>query len=423
MKIIVKNRGNHINHLTPEIMDRYLRGDLTDREMNAVERLMLESEFDKEAMEGISSLSEGQMVSDLSLLQKRLDNRVIPSRKNTWWLVAAIFALLVTSGVLLVEYTNPSSPQISESQSPPIDNQEFPEKEENVDVEETIEEDIADADDQTELMSEAPPQEQISAASARSEKLAVIDEEMTILDSDEAVVSSPEQLSGLAADSLSDLSLPQIAINRREQQLYGTIKGEDLGPRTMSAGKRLDLLHGKVVNQSGTPIPGANIEVTGTDKGTVTNDAGEFELNVGDVPGNKLKISYLGLLSQELQVPTQDSLTVVMSDDTMSLDEVANMVSSKSATPSNGLISFNEYLKANVNKPEIDSKEGEVVVEFTVKANGDLEDFKILKTPGEPFSAEALRLIKEGPIWNPALQNGTPSDDRVQVVVTFPSDN
>jgi TonB family protein len=89
--------------------------------------------------------------------------------------------------------------------------------------------------------------------------------------------------------------------------------------------------------------------------------------------------------------------------------------------PVNGKDSFDKYIEENISKPET-LHEGEkaiVVVNFMVKISGAIDSIKILRSPGDEFSKEAIRLIKEGPSWTPAKSNGEFIDDEVRVRIVF----
>jgi TonB family protein len=60
-----------------------------------------------------------------------------------------------------------------------------------------------------------------------------------------------------------------------------------------------------------------------------------------------------------------------------------------------------------------------VRVEFTVKADGQLSDFKIKKGLGYGCDEEAIRLIKEGPAWKPAVYQGKKVERKITVYVPF----
>ncbi len=75
---------------------------------------------------------------------------------------------------------------------------------------------------------------------------------------------------------------------------------------------------GTVKDASGNPIPGVSILEKGTQNGTSTNADGKFSLTVKE--GAKLIIRSIGLVTQE--VSASANLTIVMNDDSKSLNEV-----------------------------------------------------------------------------------------------------
>lgn len=78
---------------------------------------------------------------------------------------------------------------------------------------------------------------------------------------------------------------------------------------------------GVVVDASGTPLIGVNVLEKGTTNGTITDFDGKFTLNVSS-PNAKLVISYIGYVSQEVSVPKNGELKVVLKEDTETLEEV-----------------------------------------------------------------------------------------------------
>ena len=76
---------------------------------------------------------------------------------------------------------------------------------------------------------------------------------------------------------------------------------------------------GQVSDVNRMPIIGASVLEQGTTNGTITNLDGYFTLNADE--GSVLRISYLGYITQEVTV-SGHSLTVVMKEDTQTLDEV-----------------------------------------------------------------------------------------------------
>lgn len=89
---------------------------------------------------------------------------------------------------------------------------------------------------------------------------------------------------------------------------------------TVNRQKDIMKITGKVIDNQGEGVIGANVMEKGTTNGTITNMDGEFSL---EVPIKAtLQISYIGFNTQEIPVNGQKTFTVRMTEDTQSLDEV-----------------------------------------------------------------------------------------------------
>ncbi len=77
---------------------------------------------------------------------------------------------------------------------------------------------------------------------------------------------------------------------------------------------------GTVVDESGSPMPGVNVIVSGTSNGTVTDISGKFTISVGT--GSKLLFSFIGYTSQEVEVGNNSVLDVSMKVDVTELSEI-----------------------------------------------------------------------------------------------------
>ena len=83
------------------------------------------------------------------------------------------------------------------------------------------------------------------------------------------------------------------------------------------------------------------------------------------------------------------------------------------------------YINKNLKYPQTSINngiEGVVQVKFTVKTDGALDKFSIVRLVDPDLEAEALRLVKGMPAWTPATVSGNPveSESTVQVTFTLP---
>lgn len=79
-------------------------------------------------------------------------------------------------------------------------------------------------------------------------------------------------------------------------------------------------IKGKIVNEKGEPIPGANVQVKGSRKGTSTNANGEFTIDADK--GDILIISYIGYSTKQITVGDNKPLQISMEVSSQQLGEL-----------------------------------------------------------------------------------------------------
>ena len=78
---------------------------------------------------------------------------------------------------------------------------------------------------------------------------------------------------------------------------------------------------GKVTDSSGTPLPGASVVVKGTTTGVITDNNGNYSLS--NITENAtLQFSFIGMKTQEVKIGTQTTINVVLTEESIGLDEV-----------------------------------------------------------------------------------------------------
>ena len=89
--------------------------------------------------------------------------------------------------------------------------------------------------------------------------------------------------------------------------------------RTMTAALPGNL-RGVVRDPYGQPLPGATVLIKDTETGTVTDIDGQFSLDVDDYA--TLIVSFIGYITEEIEVNSQTDLSIQLVEDLTSLDEV-----------------------------------------------------------------------------------------------------
>ncbi|MCE7065497.1 TonB-dependent receptor [Dyadobacter sp. CY326] len=77
---------------------------------------------------------------------------------------------------------------------------------------------------------------------------------------------------------------------------------------------------GKVSDEQGLPLPGVSVVVKGTTSGSVTDNEGNYTVNADR--NSTLVYSFIGYLTQEVEIGTKNSVDIRLAADTKALEEV-----------------------------------------------------------------------------------------------------
>ena len=80
---------------------------------------------------------------------------------------------------------------------------------------------------------------------------------------------------------------------------------------------------------------------------------------------------------------------------------------------------FSKWVTSQIQYPAIAQEmqiQGKVTLQFTIEKDGSLQNVKVLSTPDESLSKEAVRVVSSSPKWKPGKQR----DRAVKVSYTFP---
>ncbi|WP_047246636.1 SusC/RagA family TonB-linked outer membrane protein [Maribacter thermophilus] len=146
----------------------------------------------------------------------------------------------------------------------------------------------------------------------------------------------------------------QIIVKERKDESDNTPKEEEVKVVQQT-------ITGVVSDESGMPLPGVNVVVQGTTTGTQSDFDGNYAINAGD--DDVLVFSYLGMVTQKVNVNGKTSINVTLKEDVAALDEVVVVAygtqTKESVTGSVGVVkseeleqvptsSFEQSLRGNV---------------------------------------------------------------------------
>ncbi len=198
------------------------------------------------------------------------------------------------------------------------------------------------------------------------------------------------------------------------------------------------------------PLPGAVIKLKDSETGTMADMEGRFILEALTDDEETLEVSYIGMITEEVPATTDQPMEIALVPDQISLDEVvvvghgsskttsmrssttavnetepSGSVEYENAVPENGLAEFRSYIDTALVYPEPTETSGKevVVLKFSVAPDGRPQNFRVIRAPeNEAFEKEAIRVVSEGPAWQPATRNGQYTDEEVRLRIAFRKD-
>ena len=132
-----------------------------------------------------------------------------------------------------------------------------------------------------------------------------------------------------------------------------------------------------MTNTAGEPIIGATVlEKGNTTNGTITDIDGNFTINL---PANAtLSISYIGYITQEIQVGYQTSFKVVLKDDTKTVDTETGALWYEEALPAESVL-YGLVVATPITSPKVrDIAKNGIEKKYERTINSDLV-FELLK--------------------------------------------
>ncbi|MCB8994744.1 MAG: carboxypeptidase-like regulatory domain-containing protein [Bacteroidales bacterium] len=398
---------------------RYASGEMSDRERNAFEKNLQKDPFESEAEEGLSEIGADEFESDLLQLKSRLALKTRSGTRKTFYRAAAGIAVLLAFSSLFYYFLNKNI----ESGKGPImvsESTQSPKQEAPAPLNEL---------DKTPVENDLQIQKNANK-SAGSGSVLQTEKTMTppevLAESRDQYKEDTETMNLKSGQNISqrDESINEMAVFPEAAK---SVSGKE-SPSSRASGKKK--ISGNVVSSDDyQPVPGVSLALKGSSETTITDSGGRFEIAAPENSDSTLEIEVLhaDMEAQDIVVIPDEELHIVMNPSADHIDELAiasmakedgKVSRSKSsvnefhpALPVDGEKSFREYLLKNqvFPKSEISVQKAKVVLEFRVDTNGRPVDIRVNQSPGKEFSDEAVRLLKSGPAWKPAVPVENPT--------------
>ncbi len=444
-----------------EDFEKYFRDDLSEQERHEMERRAVEDGFEAEAMEGWTEVPVDVAKTDLAEIRERLK----PEEKSFNWfkIAAAVALLIVASWVVLNNFKqqpemlaqdksdiNPSEDAIGNSIT---ETSELPLAEETVEpapAEEQQLEEINEPELETDLLasnhSNEPDQEiffnsrtttpKLQAKSEITEELTVANLDVSELDIVESEAEPPVQV--LAAEGQDQ---PAVRFSP-DEQVY-SVTENDLFEIRSKDDWTFRQIQGNVLDEEGDIVSDARIVLDGTSILAVSDFSGKFEMAIPDsLSSPSLTFSSTGFNQLNYNIDQSDTFDVVMARDdpanfttaflfsrtarkrskNSDIETFYDEVGFAPAAPEIGYKKYDKYLKKNTRTPEEAKRKrvkGTVLISMHVSVTGELSGFKIIRGLGAGCDEEAIRVVKEGPVWTPAKSGGESIEITTEIEIKF----
>ena len=385
----------------------YIRGQRRGKEANQLERKAMEDPFLQDAIDGYDSV-EGNHISAIDDLEKRLSTPKKRFNKRVWIGAAAAAVVLLIGIPLLL-----NKPYMAEESTVVSD---IIQTEEEI-APSLIQKDTILVADHHELnkhhdtvskVKETPsPSLPAEASPENIELIAENVAEDTEVANDVKNVPDKEIRLSTALDVRE-----KTIIEEAQKEISETLAGRVSSISTPPTPSDKLFISGRIVDETGEPIPGVTIQLSNTHTGTVSDVAGNFQLIIPIDKQERLIASYIGM--KNVEIPLKENTgDIMMRADDMALNETivigygvakkrlfARSTSSVSEKETFGEKEFKDYFIQNYDKEICEGQKLIITVEFFIDPMGRPAHIDIKENSCPGLESEIKRLLLGSPLWS-----------------------
>ncbi len=421
---------------------------------------MLDDEFQADAMDGLDELSGIDALDDhLEDIDNRIDALLNKETKTIFWTttrkLAATIALILVSA-LTFQLVNQGSNSAETGELTEL-------KKSEADQPSTASsnDSLVQMSDKTEFLAEDSTVENnalLAEVVEETEPLQGIDQEMELA---EAVVveDSFEKVENNQISTLAKITeVPKRALRGESLEdarptdprslvgidsvVSGRVRGapiENTDIKTLVTGTVFSL-------GNGNPLSNVIITEKGTNNQIITSLDGKFSIPITQAQ-SILSLQAEGYKAKEISANDTSGFSIVLEPELAQRAELftnslldSNRLKQESkadfgfkvtpdmllkdgpASPIAGQKTFDQYLADSLRYPAqalANNVRGRVVLEFTVLEDGSVDNFEVIRGLGSGCNEEAIRLIQEGPTWQPKIENRKAVISTVRKTIRF----
>ncbi len=457
---------------TAEDIRKYLDGELSGPEMQAMEKAALDDPFLADALEGYeeSRKQSYSFESDLADLRNRLTERTKQQKRKRGilipmkWTVAASILIIASATVFTFIYVTQKTNQTKiakteEKDSSVFNNRTLPGA--VADTTSSAQGNPVSHDSSMRPLASEHSTAKVQIPNSRNGKSA-IQRDLVSSEDLKKTETSPDNMYHKDYDSASNPgshdkynykdSFPSPLAMTPEQDLSGKVSGVET--KNFKSSKQIpskNYVSGIVVDERDQPVTSARVSLIHSNMDAVTDSNGYFKLYLKNSDSvGRIAINYVGYQAVSKDLKTNSSINerIRLRPTSVALNEVVvsglglenesgndnsgygasakrrepasslrDSIFNKHAAPSVGWTAFYQYLEANKKIGSADSViRGTEMVTFQVNSKGELSSFKIIKSVSPAHDALIIHLIKTGPGWK--ISKGKKQTCRIRV--SFP---
>lgn len=435
------NEKKHIPYSTADI-ERYRKGLMTAKEMNALEKAALDDPFLADAIEGFTLVSV-PAEDDLSSLNKRIDakiqeQKVVPINQSryTWLRIAAAFLLIAGMAGLAYYSIFPNNEKdvvaieknevktiTTEAAKPGITDTTIKTTETDQKKEPSV---TIETNKKTAPAPAAKEEESSKAVHEASPTVAAAPEKKDDFNNDkkeaaDQLNNAPERkkysTEEARQNSLSNTADNVTKVKREAGKSNERVLNETAVSRGIAAeNNKTNYFRGQVLDANNSPLPFVNVTIIKDHIGTYTDVKGNFvlispdsvlEVKVYSVGYENRTVQLFDDISSNPIVMQQDSKpipsTVLNTKKTNAGREIQDHTKIEEPEPADGWGNYDIYIANNIKISDEIKEQAtpsrKVELLFDVNKNGEPVNIKVEKSACEECDKEAIRLLKEGPKW------------------------
>lgn len=404
-------------------IQRYLQHKMSPQEMHAFEKALMSDPFLADALDGFlpadANLTEKHLAEiESSITGQKEKAKVVPMplQKKAWWKVAAIVFFIAAGGAFFYSLVTTSDNEKN------IAHQETPPK----------------AAEKVMITDSIGPVEKPVAQVDISPKKILFDKHRSpiIADTKEAPIAMQStRLKGnsLQADALAKKE-EDVALLRRSSEVSRLSAPQVSADtkREMTAGKMVTPLpqtehefKGKVLDERGQPVPGAEIIINDNDTAAFADASGNFTLKSNN-DSMSVSVTAPGFLLSDINIRSGLSENrIVLSNNGLSLSEVVVTPLKRlrikhneaEAIPKKGWMNFKNYVRRETNNfraniPNYNKQE--IELEFSINDRGKPGNIKVSQQADKLLAEKAIKILLNGPKWKSKKKDKT-----IKIVIPF----